>query len=66
MATSEQIDAFIRFAKQISEQEGADLPLDAIFDRWHEEAYREEDLHAIQASAHDYEHGGLPWLAIDG
>jgi len=57
MATSEQIDAFSRFAKLLSEQQGDELPLDAIFDRWHEEAHRDEDLLRIQASMRDYERG---------
>jgi len=57
MATSEQIDLFSSFAKQLSEQEGTELPLDAIFDRWHLEANKDQDLLAIQASDNDYNRG---------
>jgi len=57
MATIEQIDQFTRFAKQLVEKEGAELPLDAIFDRWHEETFRDEDLLRIQASVNDYDQG---------
>ena len=57
MATTDQIDEFSRFAKQLSEQEGKEIPLDIIFDRWHEEAFRDKDLLRIQASVRDYENG---------
>jgi len=57
MTTIEQIDEFTRFAKQLVEKEGTELPLDAIFDRWHEEAFRDEDLLRIQASVNDYDSG---------
>jgi len=57
MATIEQIDEFTRFAKQLVEKEGSELPLNAIFDRWHEEAFRDEDLLRIQSSVNDYEKG---------
>jgi len=57
MTTIEQLNDFSRFAKQVVEQEGKDLPLDVIFDRWHRVAFAEEDLQRIQASASDYEAG---------
>ena len=57
MATIEPIDEFTRFAKQLVEKEGTELPLDAIFDRWQEEAFRDEDLLRIQASVNDYDKG---------
>jgi len=57
MATFEQIEAFSHFAKQLSEKEGLELPLEVIFDRWHEEAFRDEDLLRIQASVGDFENG---------
>jgi len=57
MATSEQIEKFSRFAIEISEEEGTELPLDVIFDRWHAAAYKDEDLLAIQASDRDYQNG---------
>jgi len=57
MATAEQIDKFSRFAKQLSDEEGAELPLEVIFDRWHAEVYRDVDLLAIQASDRDYQNG---------
>ncbi len=57
MATIDQIEEFSRFAKQLSEKEGKELPLDVIFDRWHEEAFQDEDLLRIQASVRDYENG---------
>jgi len=55
MATIEQIDEFSRFAKHLVEQESAERPLEAIFDRWHEEAFRDEDLLRVQASVEDYD-----------
>jgi len=57
MASIKQIDEFTRFAKQLVEKESIELPLDAIFDRWHEEAFRDEDLLRIQVSVNDYENG---------
>lgn len=57
MTTIEQIDDFSQFAKQIIEQEGDDLPLDVIFDRWHRKAFPQEDLLRIQESVSDYESG---------
>ena len=57
MASIEQIEQFSRFAKQLSEEEGMEIPLDAIFDRWHAEAYKDADLLAIQASDRDYQNG---------
>lgn len=57
MTTIEQLNDFSRYAKQIVEQEGKELPLDVIFDRWHRESFAEEDLRRIQASASDYEAG---------
>ena len=57
MATSEQIDLFSSFAKQLSEKEGAELPLAAIFDRWLLENNKEQDLQAIQAADEDYNRG---------
>ncbi len=57
MGTIEQIDEFTRFAKLLIEKEGAGIQLDAIFDRWHEEAFRDEDLIRIQASVDDYKAG---------
>ncbi len=57
MTTLEQIEQFSLFAKQLVEKEGAELPLDVIFDRWHEEAFQVEDLLRIQAAVQDYENG---------
>ena len=57
MATIDQIEEFSRFAKLLSEKEGKELPLDVIFDRWHEEAFRNDDLRRLQASVRDYENG---------
>ena len=57
MATTEQIDKFSRFAKQLSDSEGAELPLEVIFDRWHAEVYQDDDLLAIQASDKDFQNG---------
>ena len=57
MTTIEQLNDFSRFAKQVVEQEGKELPLDIIFDRWHRQAFAEEDLQRIRASASDYESG---------
>lgn len=56
MTTIQQIEDFSRFAKQLVE-EGNELPLDAIFDRWHEEAFREEDLVRVQESVNDFKNG---------
>ena len=55
MTTIEQLNDFSRFAKKVVEQEGKKLPLDVIFDRRHREAFAEEDLQRIRASASDYE-----------
>ena len=57
MTTIEQLNDFSRFAKQVVEQEGKELPLDVIFDRWHREAFAAEDLQRIQASVSDFESG---------
>jgi len=57
MGTIEQLEDFTRFTKLTLEKEGRELPLDAIFDRWHEEAFRDEDLARIQASVNDYDNG---------
>lgn len=57
MATTEQIENFSRFATQLSQVEGVDLPLHVIFDRWHAEKHKENDLLAIQASDRDYQNG---------
>ena len=65
MTTIEQIDEFTRFAKQLVEKEGNELPLDAIFDRWHEEAFRDEDVLRIQASVNDYDNGERGQVAED-
>jgi len=57
MTTMQQLDEFSRFAKQLVEREGEQLPLDAVFDRWHQEAFRQDDLARIRASVKDYERG---------
>ena len=57
MTTTEQIEDFIRFAKRISNEEGAEVPLVVIFDRWHTELYKDQDLLSIQASHRDFEQG---------
>jgi len=63
MGTIEQIEEFTRFAKLLVEKEGAGIPLEAIFDRWHEEAFRDEDLLRIQASVDDFNNGERGELA---
>jgi len=57
MASSEQIEQFNLFAKQLSVGEGLGIPLDVIFDRWHTESHEDQDILAIQASDRDYERG---------
>jgi len=57
MSTIKQLEDFTRFTKHLLEEEGQELPLDAIFDRWHTEAFRDDDLARIQASVTDYENG---------
>ena len=57
MATAKQIEKFSRFAKQLSDQEGLELPLDVIFERWHAEVHKDDDLLAIRASDRDYNNG---------
>ncbi len=57
MTTLEQIEQFSLFAKQLVEKEGAEVPLEVIFDRWHEEALQDVDLIRIQAAVQDYENG---------
>ena len=53
----EAFDAFSRFAKQVVETEGQGVSLDAIFDKWHEEACRSDNLARIRATVEDYENG---------
>ena len=57
MTTSEQIADFTAFAKTISQQEGEDISLDVIYDRWWQHRHREEDLQAIQDAHAEYESG---------
>lgn len=57
MTTLEQLDDFARFAKAVVEKEGAELPLEVVFQRWNQGAWSEEDLVRIQASVRDYQNG---------
>ncbi|MEQ8211818.1 MAG: hypothetical protein RH917_18620 [Lacipirellulaceae bacterium] len=65
MSTIEQISDFTKFAMTVAEQEGSDISLDVIYDRWREEAYRDEDARAILAAARDYENGERGELVED-
>ena len=57
MTTIEQLNDCSRYARLIVEQEGKELPLDVIFDRWHCDTLATQDLARIQASVADYENG---------
>lgn len=57
MATIQQIENFSRFAMQLSDEEGSEIPLDVIFQRWHAEVHKDDDLLALQASDRDYSNG---------
>ena len=65
MTATQQIENFTAFAKAITQQEGEDISLDEIFDRWWQEQHRNEDLEAIQAAEKDYENGDPCELARD-
>jgi len=65
MSTIEQISAFTKFALSVSEQEGPELSLDAIYDRWRDGLHRDEDAKAILAAARDYENGERGELVED-
>lgn len=57
MTASQQIDAFIEFARLVIAQDGEDLTLEEIQDRWWEQQHHKEDLAAIQAAIDSYEAG---------
>ncbi len=48
ISTTEQINDFAAFALTVTQQEGEDISLDAIFERWWQERHRDEDLIAIK------------------
>lgn len=57
MTASEQINAFNEFAKTVIAQEGEQLSLEEIQDRWWEKQHQDEDLAAIQVAVDSYEAG---------
>lgn len=57
MTATQQIESFTAFAKAITEQEGENISLDEIYDRWREQHHRDDDLAAIQQAHSDYENG---------
>ena len=57
MTISEQIADITVFAQAISQQEGEDISLDVIYDRWWQQRHREEDLAAIREAHAEYESG---------
>lgn len=57
MTTLQQIDDFANFARQLAEAEGEHVPMDDLYDRWREQAYRDEDRAAVLASIRDFENG---------
>lgn len=57
MTTTQQLFEFSRFTQQLVAEEGESLSLAAIFDRWHQQAYQDEDLTRIRASVNDFENG---------
>jgi hypothetical protein len=65
MTATQQIEDFTAFAKALAQQEGEDISLDEIFDRWWQEQHRNEDLEAIQAAVKDYENGDRCEIARD-
>ena len=65
MTTSEQIAEFTAFAKIVTQQEGEEVSLDEIYDRWWQKRHTEEDLAAIKAAVEDYHLGDRGELARD-
>lgn len=65
MTASQQIENFTAFAKTITQQEGEQISLDEIYERWWNEQHRDEDLAAIKAAVKDYENGDPGELARD-
>jgi len=65
MTTTQQIESFTAFAKAVTQQEGEDISLDEIYDRWWEKQHRDEDFEAIKAAVQDYEQGDRGELGRD-
>jgi len=63
MAISEQIKDLTAFALTVSRQEGDDVPLDVVYQRWWQARHQDEDLVAIQEAHAEYESGERGELA---
>ena len=57
MATIEQIQDLSHFIQRLPQRERDALSMDDIYQRWREQAFREEDLLAVKASLRDFENG---------
>ncbi len=57
MATIDQLQDFNRFVQLLPQSDLANLSVDEIYERWREQAFRQEDLAAIKASLRDFENG---------
>ena len=57
MTATQQVDAFNEFARALIAQEGEQLSLEEIHQRWWDQQHRDEDLAAIQAAVSSYESG---------
>jgi len=57
MAITEQLAEFNAFATQLAEQEGEDLTIEQVYDRWWETQHRDEEVAAIAKAHQDYLNG---------
>jgi len=57
MATTAQLQDLSRFIATLPSGERNALSIDEIYERWREQAFRQDDLLAIQASVRDFENG---------
>ena len=57
MATLEQFQDLSHFIQSLPAQERDRLSIDAIYERWREQAFRQEDLLAVAASLPDFAEG---------
>jgi len=63
MAISEQIKELTAFALTVSQQEGEDISLDVVYERWWQARHQDKDLQAIQEAHAQYESGERGELA---
>lgn len=57
MATTEQIQDLNHFIQTLPAVQRDTLTIDEIYERWRQQAFRQEDLLAVKASLRDFEHG---------